>query len=397
MPWRETGAVDERDGFVEEVLAGVFSKAAVCRRYGVSRVTGDKWLERYRAEGRAGLGDRSRAPHHHPNAVPVATAEAVVALRERYPHWGPKKLRAFLMRADPRLAGVWPAASTIGDLLKGRGLAGLRRRRHHTPAYTEPFASCDGPNAVWCVDFKGWFRTGDGRRCEPLTLSDAWSRYLLRCQAMGSTRLLGVWGVLEAAFRQYGLPAAIRSDNGVPFANVGLGGLSRLSVWWIRLGIAPERIELGHPEQNGRHERLHRTLGEATARPPRPTQRLQQRAFDAFRREYNEERPHEALGMRTPAEVYAPSPRAFPARLPELEYPSSWTTRSVEGRGSFRWERHRVFASKALAGERVGLEPLSERFWTVWFGPVALGLLDAATGRIVRQDRACRYLREHLA
>jgi len=176
MPWRETCAVDEREAFIEEVLAGVFSKAAVCRRYGVSRVTGAKWLGRYRAEGRAGLADRSRAPHHHPNAVPALTAEAVVALRQRYPQWGPKKLRAYLMQADPE--GVWPAASTIGDLLKGRGLAGSRRRRPHTPAYRDPFASCDGPNAVWCVDFKGWFRTGDGRRCEPLTLSDACSRYL---------------------------------------------------------------------------------------------------------------------------------------------------------------------------------------------------------------------------
>lgn len=381
MPWMESCAVDQRMRFVVEHERDELSMAQLCRKYGISRKTGYKWLARAAAEGLDSLQDRSRAPRRHPNETPDKIEEAVVALRARHPSWGPKKLLRRLQETDGRIA--WPARSTIAELLARRGLVHRRKVRRHATASQQPLAHCDEPNRVWCIDFKGWFRTGDGRRCEPLTLSDGFSRYLLRCHRIPNPRTESVQPLLEAAFREYGLPWAIRSDNGPPFAGNGLGGLSRLSVWWIKLGIVPERIEPGKPQQNGRHERMHRTLREETACPPARTLRDQQRRFDAFRKEFNEIRPHEALGLATPASWYEASPRPYPARLPEIVYPSDWLRRQVRHNGQVKFGGRQFFLSQTLPGEPVGLEPIDGRYWRIYFGPVPLGILDEHLYRLL--------------
>jgi len=383
----ETCAVNERIRFVFEVQKGMASKAEICRRFGISRVTGDKWLTRFAEFGLRDMENRSRAPRHHPNEVPQELAELIVALRRRYKRWGPKKLRVLLQKKYAQMR--WPACSTIGEILRRAGLTVPRKRRRRTPPYTQPFGACDQPNAVWCADFKGWFRTGDGVRCDPLTISDAHSRYLLRLQAMGETKESPVHSLFEATFREYGLPWAIRTDNGPPFASHGIGGLSRLSVWWIKLGIVPERIEPGHPEQNGRHERMHLTLKTAATSPPARDLRRQQVAFDRFQREFNEERPHEALGQKCPASVYAPSPREYREQV-ELEYPASLAVRSVKGNGVFNWRGQVVFLGEALARERVGLAEVSDGCWAVYFCRQAVGIVDERRRKVVDAGEAVR-------
>ena len=322
MPWKETRALDERTRFVMAVEAGDEPMAAVCRRFGISRQNGYKWLERWEAEGVAGLTDRSRAPLNHPQAVAEALFEAALAVRRAHPTWGPVKVRAVLGRQKPEgLAGrSWPAASTIGALFDREGLTVQRKLRRRMPP-GGPLFPADAPNDVWTMDFKGWFRTGDGTRVDPLTLSDACSRYLLRCQAVARPDTEHVWPILDAAFREYGLPLRLRSDNGPPFATVGAGGLSRLAVNVIKAGVAPERIRPGKPQENGRHERMHLTLRRETADPPAATLRAQAARFRAFCRVYNEERPHAALDNATPAERYALSLRRWDGvlRAPEPE------------------------------------------------------------------------------
>jgi transposase InsO family protein len=294
--------------------------------------------------------------------------------------WGPRKLKRILERDEPGRS--WPAASTIGALLRREGLVVPRKKRRRTTPYSEPLAHADGPNRVWCADFKGWFRTADGERIDPLTISDAHSRYLLRCQAVEKTDTDRVQAIFEAAFREFGMPTAIRTDNGAPFASRALAGLSRLAVWWIKLGIVPERIEAGHPEQNGRHERMHRTMKQEVADPPAANRRKQQRASDRFRQEYNEVRPHEALGMRTPAEVYEPSVRKFPEQVPEPEYPGYMLMRSVRRKGHFRWKKDDVFLSEVLWGERIGLLQEDDRWFTVYFAQHPIALFDSQQLRV---------------
>lgn len=259
-----------------------------------------------------------------------------------------------------------------------------RRRVRRAAPWTEPFAAATVPNDVWAIDLKGWFRTGDGLRCDPLTMEDCASRYLLACSRLEKPRGPQVRQVMERTFRDYGLPWAIRSDNGPPFASTGLGGLSQLSVWWIKLGIVPERIAPGHPEQNGRLERLHLTLAQETTSPPQSTGQAQQRAFARFRQEYNEERPHEALGQRTPASQYYLSPRPYPARLHSPEYASSMEVRRVRTNGEIWWRNRKIYLSEALVGEPVGLQQADDRFWTVHFGPLQIGMLDNHQQRIFR-------------
>src|SRR5882757_8294787 len=318
MGWMETCAMVERMRFVMAAEAGEETFAAICRRFGVSRKTGYKWLDRYRAEDVEGLRDRSRAPHHHPQAVPAAQAERCVEVRKAHPTWGPAKVRALLQRRAPGTS--WPAASTIGELFDRAGLTVKRRLRRRSPPSSVPFAHCGAANDVWCMDFKGWFLTGDGSHCEPLTLSDAHSRYLLRCQALPRTDTDHVWPVLDAAFREFGLPNYMRSDNGSPFASRGAGGLSQLSVKLIKAGVTPERIAPGKPQQNGRHERMHLTLLQDVADPPARSMRAQLERLRDFQRMYNEERPHQALDNATPAERYRPSARRFDGILREPEY-----------------------------------------------------------------------------
>jgi len=388
MPWKETCAMEERIKFISHYLDGELSLAALCREFGISRKTGYKLVRRFIEASVDGLKDRSRAPHHHPNTVSGLIEELIVSARRRHPTWGPKKLRAWLKRADSSL--VLPAASTIGDILRRRGLSVPRRRSRKTVVYREPFVGCDYPNAVWSADFKGWFKTGDGVRCDPLTISDNYSRYLLRCQTMASPDYDHVQPVFEAAFREYGLPVAIRTDNGAPFATTTVGGLSRLSIWWLKLGIVPERIVPGHPEQNGRHERMHRTLKRETATPPKRTGRAQQQAFDRFHREYNQERPHEAIGQATPASLYLASPREYPLIVPVMTYPDDMLVRSVKSQGDISWKSRHVYLSETLAGELVGLRQVTERFYDIYFGLVRLARLDIYEKRLKHLPRKRR-------
>jgi len=380
MPWKVSGVVEQRKQFVSEYEADERSMTERCRAYGISRPTGYELVRRWQAGGQAGLEDRSRAPRRHPNQTPVAIEEQVLRLRQEHPRWGPRTLRAKLEKQHPN--EPWPAASTIGALLDREGLTVHRRKRRRTPPYTQPLTAATEPNRIWCTDFKGWFRTGDGTRIDPLTIMDAHSRYLLRCQAVEKADTGRVQAIFEAAFREYGLPQAIRSDNGAPFASRALAGLSRLSLWWMKLGIVAERIEPGHPEQNGMLERLHRTLAEETASPPEYTARAQQRAFDRFRYVYGEERPHQALGMRTPSELYQASPRAYPARVAEPEYGSAMKVRRVHKHGQFFWNYHSVFLSKVLYGENIGLLPVDDRYYRVYFAAVPLARFDSQELRV---------------
>ncbi len=362
--------MEEKLRFIFEYEQGERSMTELCERYGIARETGYVWLRRHHEQGAAGLVERSRAALRHPNQTPEGVERRIVELRQAHMRWGPRKLKQVLERNQP--GGVWPAASTIGEILKREGLVVGRRKRMRTPPYSEPLAHAAEVNRVWCADFKGWFRTRDGERIDPLTISDAHSRYLLRCQAVEKTDTARVQAIFEAAFREYGLPEAIRTDNGAPFASRALAGMSRLAVWWIKLGIVPERIEAGHPEQNGRHERMHRTL-KLEIGEPAANRREQQRAMDRFRQEYNQLRPHEALQMQTPAMVYHPSLRRFPARLPEVEYPETMVVRTIQSKGHFRWKKHEVFVSEVLWGEKVGLLPVSDELFTVYFAqfPIA--------------------------
>ena len=367
--------MDQRKKFVEEYESGLVTMAELCRMHEISRETGYKWVKRYELQGWEGLEDLSRAPERHPNQTAPQVEERILDLRREHPRWGARKLQVYLQEKYSRRK--WPAASTIGDLLKREGLIMDRKVRRKTPPYTQPFAEAKEPNQVWCMDFKGWFLTGDGERVDPFTLSDASSRYLLRCQAVEKTNSEQVRGILEASFREYGLPERIRSDNGAPFASRAIAGLSRIAVYLMKLGIVPERIQAGHPEQNGRHERMHRTLEEETARPPAANRRLQQRAFHWFRKEYNEERPHEALGQKTPASCYRSSARSYPARIREPEYGSSMQVRRINLRGGFSWKHEKVFLTEALIGEPVGLEPVDERYFTIYFAQFPLGQFDS--------------------
>ena len=380
MPWSETTAMDARLQFVADLRRGTEEMAVLCRRYGVSRKTGYKWRDRYAAEGAAGLAERSHAVHACPHATMPDAVDALCELRSRHPTWGPKKLLAVLATRQPRLA--LPALSTAAALLKRAGLVTSPRRRR-TPGHPgRPTAAMDTPNAIWTADFKGEFKTRDGVYCYPLTVCDGYSRTLLACRGLPSTRTAGARPVFERLFREHGLPTRIRTDNGVPFATIALGRLSTLSVWWVRLGILPDLIEPASPQQNGQHERMHRTLKAEATKPPKATLPAQQRRFDAFRREYNEERPHEALGQATPASRYTPSSRPYPTRVPPLEYPAHWEVRRVSRNGGVRWYDAWVNVSHVLAEEYVGFEEIDDGVWAVAFGPLVLGRFDERTLRI---------------
>jgi transposase InsO family protein len=370
----ESSVMDERLQFIEECKSQEWSMAEVCRRFEISRKTGYKWLDRYEAGGVDALKDGSHAPHSNPRQVLEEVEDAIVEARGKHPHWGPVKLRAWLDRTAPEIQ--WPAPSTIGEILHRHGLAVPQKKRLKATPNSEPLKHAVGPNLVWCADFKGWFRCQDGSRCDPLTITDAYSRFLLRCQAAKHPDTGYTKPLFEATFREYGLPESIRIDNGAPFASVGIGGLSELSVWWIKLGIRPERIEPGKPAQNGRHERMHRTLKQETAQPPRANPREQQKAFDEFRQEYNWERPHQALQGKSPAECYEDSLRPYCSRIRPVEYPAGWQTRQVSPGGQIRWNQAYIFVGRALSGEPIGLELVGDEKWRVWFSFYELGVFD---------------------
>mgnify|MGYP001096086829 CR=1 FL=1 len=364
----------ERAAFVRACEEGEDSIAELCRQFGISRKTGYKWLERVRIEGEDGLQERNRAPHHHPNAVSMEMEEAILHVRQKR-NWGPKKIAISLSRTWP--SSEIPSVSTIGDILKRKGLVVSRKRKRHATPSSQPLAHATDANRVWCADFKGWFCTGDGNRVDPLTITDAYSRFLLGCQEMrGKTNTEHVMGVFTTLFRTYGIPERIRTDNGTPFASTGLAGLSRLSAWWIRLGIIPERIKPATPSENGQHERFHLTLKLETASPPASTPKKQQEAFDEFQKIYNEERPHEALGQATPASLYQASARPFPKRLPPVEYPDDMAVRRVRGAGQIQWHRKDYLVTRALCYQPVGLQPVDDGVWLVFYCHVCIGIFD---------------------
>jgi putative transposase len=343
MPWAETEPMKERMRFVTDWERGHYTVSELCVRYGISRKTGYKWLDRYEAEGVAGLGERSRAPRHCPHRIEPRVARALVEARRQHPSWGPRKLLAWLVQRHPGLE--LPAASTAGDLLKRRGLIKRRRRRHPWKHPGAPGLVTEQANDVWTADFKGQFRTGDGEYCYPLTIADQHSRYLLACEALDSIKGRGVRPV-------------------------------------FRLGIQHQRIEPSHPEQNGAHERMHRTLKAETARPPAQTHRGQQRRFNQWRREYNHERPHESLADKPPATVWRPSPREYPSTIPKPEYPGHHLVRLVSNSGCFRWHARQIFLSQALEQQHIGLEETDDGIWSIYFYSVALGKLDERDFRI---------------
>jgi transposase InsO family protein len=389
MPWTETNPMNERVKFIAAFLEADETFVELCERFGISRKQGYKWRDRYESGGVEALKDRSRAPHHHPNAVSRATVELILAARKKHPRWGPKKLLVVLRRRHTTTQ--FPATSTVGLILGKHGLVGRPRRVRRNQKYVGPLRTYEKANAIWCADFKGHFPI-DGERCSPLTISDGFSRYLLRCVALKSSTCAPVKRVFERAFREFGLPDNIRTDNGPPFSTLAAGGLSRLAVWWIRLGINPERILPGRPDQNGRHERMHRTLKAETARPPRSSFRSQQRAFDAFLHEYNNVRPHEALGQVTPASLYTPSLRPYPRTLLEPEYPDHFRVERAYPNGVISIGAVQFYLSQCLAGELVGLEQVNDEVWKVYFGPIALGVIDAHRAKRIRNGRSFALL-----
>ena len=350
------------------------SLSELCREFGVSRPTGYRWINRYKEAGPEGLLNLSRRPHSCSHAISAETEKAILALRSKHPSWGARKLKARLETLQPRVA--WPAASTFGNVLNRAGLTNPVQKKRRTTPYSEPFAEVTAPNQLWCMDFKGYFSTGDGTRCDPFTITDAYSRYLIRCQTVSRLDHSEALSVCESAMREYGLPIRIRTDNGTPFAGKGLLGLSKLSLNWMKMGILHERIQPGRPQQNGRHERMHRTLKEDTTKPPALTLRLQQKKFDRFRQIFNHERPHEGIDNKTPASLYQRSTTVFPRALVPFAYPRGFQTRRVNTSGDISWHKDRIFVSQVFSFEELGFEEMEEDIFRVYFRDVELGELD---------------------
>jgi transposase InsO family protein len=385
MPWKRTDALSERVQFITEwerrfqAQRGRVDVAELCRLYGVSRQTGYVWIRRYRSAGHdiRALEDQSRRPHSNPRAVPLEVEDVIVAARKAHPKWGPVLLRTLLVERFPKVS--FPSPSCIANILRRRGMAAPRKQRRGRPGnvvVTPPFPECTAANQTWCMDFKGWFRLRTMEKCYPFTLLDAYSRFLLRCEAMLEPRGEAVQSVLDSAFREYGLPHALRSDGGPPFfAAQAPAALSALSIWLLRLGITVECIAPGKPQQNGRLERFHRTLKELVE--PAADLRGQQRVLDAFRGEYNFERPHSALELATPGSIYRRSSQAYPRALlqPDRDLPPSHVER-VDKRGNISWRRRRLFIGESLAYQYIGLWPTEGTRWEAYLGSILLGDFD---------------------
>jgi putative transposase len=395
MPWSEITPMHEKTQFIADYLRNIYSVSELCARYRISRKTGYKWIDRYLNEGPQGLEDRLRAPHEIAHRTPQVVIDALVELRQRHPTWGAKKLLTILRKRQP----TWqlPARATVYELFKPYGLIQRKTKRrsigHPGPSQREALA----PNDIWCADFKGQFKLGNGQYCYPLTVTDQHSRFLLACQALPSTATQRSKPVFAQLFRKFGMPKFIRTDNGVPFATTSLARLSTLSAWWIQLGVLPDLIEPGKPQQNGRHERMHRTLKAETTRPAAYSPPAQQRKFNRFIAEFNNERPHEALEMDTPASRYHPSKRAMPAGIARFEYPDRFEVRYVSANGGIRWNRRWINVSSTCIGQYVGLEEIDHEVWDVYFGPLKLGRLherkmriEDAFGKLQRHQRSSK-------
>jgi putative transposase len=401
MPWKEVNPMELRKQFIADWRRGKRTVMELCAMYGISRKTAYKWIERYEAAagGQEAAGgwaaDRSHAAHVVHNKTSQEIEEALMLLRLRFPRWGARKLVHEVGLMNPQ----WqmPAESTVCDMLKRRGLIESKPRRRAVGHPGRPSQQITGPNDCWSADYKGQFRLGNGEYCFPLTVTDNYSRYLLACHGLEGTLLEPTKAVFTRVFKEYGLPSRIRTDNGVPFAAVTLGRLSQLAVWWIKLGILPELIVPGRPQQNGRHERMHRTLKDEATKPPASSAQGQQRKLNVFRHEYNELRPHENLDMSKPVQLYVPSPREMPSRLLPMEYPDRYEVRKVSSAGGIRWGKQYVNVTSALVGEYVGLEAVEDGQWDVYFGVKRLGRLherhmriEDEYGRLKRCDRAAK-------
>ena len=380
MPWKEVTTMDARVSFILDWKSQKHQVTELCARYGVSRKTAYKWINRYLEEGADGLWERSHAPHQAANRTSEQVEEAIVQQRLRHPSWGPKKLIWTLQRWRPELE--LPSRSTVAQILKRNDLVQAKRRPKAVGHPGRPSMVVAKPNDSWSIDFKGQFRTGDGKYLYPLTVTDNYSRYLLACQGLPGTLLEPTQQILTKVFKEHGLPHRMRSDNGVPFAAYTLGRLSRLSVWLLKLGVLPELIEPGKPQQNGRHERMHRTLKDETLRPPAGTAAAQQRKFNHWRREFNEDRPHEAHDGLTPSDVHVSSTRQRPSKLLAPEYPDRFEVRYVSANGGLRWRKKWVNVSSVLIGEHVGLEEVDDGQWDVYFANYRLGRLNERFMRI---------------
>jgi transposase InsO family protein len=379
MPWMETNVADERLQFVQDFASGHWCMSELCERYQVTRPTGYKWVARHRAGGDRGLTERSRAPHACPHRTSDEIEALVVAARRQY-GWGAKKLRKVLRTRHPDLA--WPARSTLNALLERHHLLRKNRRRRKWAHPGATALQTDHPNQVWPADFKGQFKTSDGQYCYPLTVTDHFSRALLVCRGLSSVKTGLTKPVFRALFREVGLPDAIRTDNGPPFATTGIHGLSPLNVWWMQLGIVHQRITPASPQENGQHERMHRELKRETARPAAGNHRAQQRRFDAFRRRYNDERPHEGIGDRTPTSLWTPSARDYPERITPPQYPAHLEVRRVSTAGTFRLHARQPFLAKTLQGEDIGLEEVGDGIWNIVYYRTLLGKIDERSLRI---------------
>lgn len=373
MPWKEVKPMDEKALFIADYINGGRTFAELCRLYGISRKTGYKWVSRYEREGFRGLDELSSKPHSCPHRTPYPIRKEIIELRQKRIKPGPKKIQSLLSK---RYAEGTPSKTTIYNILRLEGLVEKRKLRRHVPPGPKPFEPVRDPNDLWTADFKGQFLTGDGQWCFPLTVMDDVSRYLLCCQGLAGTGTQGVKKEFDKLFREYGLPLRIRTDNGVPFASLSTGGISQLSKWWIRLGIVPERIDRGKPQQNGNHERMHRTLKDVAIQPPAKTRARQQGTFNTFRTEYNEVRPHESLGQETPASKYRSSPRRMPERLPELEYPGHYRIASVSSHGVVYCFGRIIYVGHLLTGEHIGMDEIDDGVWNLYYGPVRLGRFD---------------------
>ena len=391
MPWSETTAMGERKKFIDDLLDRRYSMSELCSKYGISRKTGYKWIERFRLEGVQGLEDRSHAATVVHNRTAPEIEQALIAARHRHPTWGAAKLMYEVGRKHPQWA--LPHESTVCDILKRNGLVRPRAQRRAVGHPGRPTQEILRPNDCWSADFKGQFRLGNGQYCYPLTVTDNYSRYLLEVRGLDGTAHDASKRVFTRLFKEYGLPVRIRTDNGVPFAAASLGRLSRLSVWWIKLGVLPELIEPGKPQQNGRHERMHKTLKDETTRPPAFSFPSQQRKFDRFRVEFNDERPHASLDMTPPAGWYQASSRSMPDKLLEPEYPDRFEVRLVSGNGGVRWHQHWVNVTSVLTGEYVGFEEVADGLWDVYFGPLRIGRFHE---RLLRIEDSLSKLRRRV-
>lgn len=389
MAWGKVKVEDKRKQFIEDCLAGRLSKTDLCHVYDISRPTGDKWLNRFLLEGDTGLNNRSRARKNQSQQTSVIMVKKILSLKMQYDKWGAKKIRSVLLRdEDPPLGMEVPSLTTVNKILLENGLVKTRKLRQRIPVRTEPLAHCINANDVWCGDFKGWFKTGDGKKCEPFTVTDGSTRFLLRCLDLNANDVNHVWAVLDHAFREYGLPLFFRSDNGPPFATCGAGRLSRLSINLIKAGIIPEWIDPGKPQQNGRHERMHQTLKNEVANPPELTLEEQKMKLNKFKDYYNFIRPHEALNQQTPGSIYQASPRMWYGKLTSPEYATDLKVKRVRDCGKMSWKCGDIYIGRVFINEPIGIEEIEDGIHAVYYGPIILGLINQKNEfQIIREQR----------